>query len=280
MTEMALPQPPYAVDTRAKGWRFELDYEQIEQSDTWDIAAEIPMAQHALLMMWLVAWRQDPCGSLPNDEAIIRAKCKLPPKAWALYRDVLMRGWWLACDGRLYHDTIAVRVLSMTSKRLDDAGRAAARRARKADTLANPASSAPDADAVHGGVTQESRVTPPELTREFDTKHQAPEPEKEKDPPAARVPPWSPPDWIPLTEWSAFVSMRKAKGKRAPFTAEARDGIVAVLAKLDSAGHDVAAALQESVNNGWSGVFAPDGMSSGKSSPPNELTEMFRRGAQ
>ena len=109
---MTDPRPaPYPADTRAKGWRFELEYERIEQSDTWAIAEEVQMAQHALLFMWLAAWRQVPCGSLPADETMIRAKCRIPPKLWAGLRDVLMRGWWLADDGRLYHDTIAERVL-------------------------------------------------------------------------------------------------------------------------------------------------------------------------
>ncbi len=123
---MTEPRPaPYPADTRAKGWRFELDYEQIDQSDTWDLAAELPMCQHALLMMWLVAWRQDPCGSLPADEAVIRAKCKVPLKVWAQCREVLMRGWWLAGDGRLYHDTLTSRVLEMLDYRRKNAERVA-----------------------------------------------------------------------------------------------------------------------------------------------------------
>lgn len=154
---------PYPSETQAKGWRFELDYEQIDQSDTWDLAAEIPMAQPALLMMWLVAWRQKPCGSLPADEAVIRSKCRIPPAVWTRCREVCMRGWWVAEDGRLYHDTIVKRVLAMLDKRASDAQRAANRRARKADS-----------SATHDGITDESRVTRDGPTREFDTKHQAP----------------------------------------------------------------------------------------------------------
>lgn len=122
MTE--LREPPYPADTRAKGWRFELDYEQIDQSDTWPIAGEIAMAQHALLMMWLIAWaKQTPCGSFPNDENIIRAACRIPAPVWAKCRSVLMRGWWPASDGRLYHDTLVKRVLEMIERRGGDASR-------------------------------------------------------------------------------------------------------------------------------------------------------------
>lgn len=158
-----LPQPPYPADTRAKGWRFELDYEKIEQSSTWDLAAEVPMAQHCLLMMWYVAWRQEPCGTFPNDPDVIRAKCKISRDAWEPLKAVLMRGWWLASDGLLYHDTITARVLTMLDKRASDAQRAASRRARIADERGTPR-----------GFTYESRVTHSGVPPEFDTKHHAP----------------------------------------------------------------------------------------------------------
>jgi uncharacterized protein YdaU (DUF1376 family) len=135
---------PYPADTRAKGWRFELDYEKIDQSDTWDLASEIPLSQHCLLMMWLVAWRQEPCGSFPNDEAVIRAKCKIPADTWSSVRQVLMRGWWLADDGRLYHDTIVQRVKEMLAKRRKEADRKAAYRAQVPEEPAGGHMDVPD----------------------------------------------------------------------------------------------------------------------------------------
>lgn len=114
---------PYPADTRAKGWRLELDYERIEQSDTWDLAGEVPMAAHALLMMWYQAWKQVPCGSFPADEAAIRAKCRVPAALWEELKPILMRGWWLADDGRLYHDTVVERVLEMLGYRQKEADR-------------------------------------------------------------------------------------------------------------------------------------------------------------
>lgn len=168
---------PYPADTRAKGWRFELDYEKLDQSDTWGVAAKKgPDVQPWLLMMWLTAWRQEPCGSFTNDEEVIAAKILMPDKTWTKYRAVMMRGWWLAIDGRLYHDTITARVLSMLAKRAGDAERAATRRARKADSAANPPELPP-------GVTRDSTVSPPEVGDEFDTKHQA---VKIKHPPTPR----------------------------------------------------------------------------------------------
>jgi hypothetical protein len=156
--------PPYPADTRAKGWRFELDYEQIDQSDTWPIAAEIPMAQHALLMMWFVAWVQVPCGSFPNDEAVVRAKCRIPASTWAKCRDVLMRGWWAASDGRLYHETLTKRVFEMMARRRSDSDRQAAKRARLSA----------DSGVSHTDVTRDKPVTPPEVTRESSTDNRQP----------------------------------------------------------------------------------------------------------
>ena len=121
----ALRPAPYPPDTRAKGWRFELDYERIDQSDTWALAEEVPMAQHALVFMWLVAWRQVPCGSLPADEVLIRTKCRIPAKLWGGMAEVLLRGWWKADDGRLYHDVLVQRVMEMMERRRKESDRKA-----------------------------------------------------------------------------------------------------------------------------------------------------------
>jgi hypothetical protein len=63
--------------------------------------------------------------------------------------------------------------------------------------------------------------------------------------------------WLDAEAWQAFVDMRKAKGKRAPFTAAARSLVLAKLKRMDELGHDPNEALRESVINGWSGVFVP-----------------------
>jgi hypothetical protein len=78
-----------------------------------------------------------------------------------------------------------------------------------------------------------------------------------KTPLATQGPPFALPDWIPAEQWAAFIAMRNAKGKRAPFTDAARDGVVAELAKLKRDGHNPGDVLTASVVNGWSGVFPP-----------------------
>jgi hypothetical protein len=55
--------------------------------------------------------------------------------------------------------------------------------------------------------------------------------------------------------WAAFEEMRKAKGRRAPFTPLARKRILFELRRMDADGQDVDEVLWTSVTNGWSGVF-------------------------
>lgn len=118
---------PYPADTRAKGWRFEVDMEKVKASDTW-LRAKTGALRGALLLLWSEAWQQTPCGSLPNDDELVALIIDMSPQAFAKSRSVLMRGWWLADDGRLYHDTIAERVLQMLDTRGADRTRQDARR--------------------------------------------------------------------------------------------------------------------------------------------------------
>lgn len=152
---------PYPGDTRAKGWRFEIDMEKVRQSDTWAVAGAL--LRPWLLLTWSMAWEQTPCGSLPNDDELIAARLEMPIKDFQDAKGKLLRGWWLAEDGRLYHDTIVERVLAMLEKRAKDAKRTADSRAKRAG-----------AQAGDDGVTRDKRVTHAGPTGEFDTKHQAP----------------------------------------------------------------------------------------------------------
>jgi hypothetical protein len=142
---------PYPADTRAKGWRLELDHERIRQSDTWAITpAEI---RPWLLMLWMTAWEQTPCGSLPNDDALIAARIGMAPKAFAKCRDKLMRGWTLADDGRQYHAVLTQRVGEMLERRRKDAERKGKQRGIPPASPPNPHGVPRDADVTDGTST-------------------------------------------------------------------------------------------------------------------------------
>jgi hypothetical protein len=109
---------PYPEDTRAKGWRFELDHERIRQSDTW-VLATLELRPW-LLMLWMVAWEQTPCGSLPDDDELISARIGMPLEQFITHKRVLLRKWEKAEDGRLYHPVLVQRALEMIEKRHKD----------------------------------------------------------------------------------------------------------------------------------------------------------------
>lgn len=115
--------PPYPPDTRAKGYRFELDYERILQSDTWALAS---MRQRPLLLMaWFVAWQQTPCGSLPDSDELIAARIGMDTAEFQQNRVILLRGWEKADDGRLYHPVVSEMVLEMLARKTRETQRKA-----------------------------------------------------------------------------------------------------------------------------------------------------------
>jgi hypothetical protein len=244
---------PYPADTLARGWRFEVDMERFKRSDTWKLA-KTGTLRAALLLLWAEAWQESPCGTLPNDDELIALTIDMPAATFAKHRSVLMRGWSLADDGRLYHDLITVRVLAMLEKRASDAQRAAKRRAHLAGSAATP----PE-------VTDASRVTPDGRRSEFDTKHQAPstrtEEEKETKPPRKRRGAAAALQVVPVEDLVAqgvdvqhaadWLAIRKLKDL--PLTATAWDGVKAEAIK---AGLSLPEAIKRAAENGWGGFKA------------------------
>lgn len=149
--------PPYPEDTRAKGWRFELDLEQVMQSDTWALAP--PEARPWLLMLWTTAWQQVPCGSMPADDTLICARLGMPAKTFAKLKAVLLRGWWTADDGRMYHATITQRVVDMLARKDGERKRKADYRAQKEAERKDSASVPRDKHGTDKGLTPESHGT-------------------------------------------------------------------------------------------------------------------------
>lgn len=149
---------PYPADTRAKGWRFEIDTERIRQSDTWALAsAEI---RPWLLMLWMIAWEQTPCGSLPADDELIAARLGMPMETWGKHKRVLMRGWWTADDGRQYHQTLTERALEMMERRRKESDRKALARAKKLSSVPDgPASSPSESDGCPEDVPRDNDWT-------------------------------------------------------------------------------------------------------------------------
>lgn len=125
------PEPPYPSDIRARGFCFDIDWERIEQSDTWTLCP--PLIRPWLLMLWSRSWLSAPAGTWPPDDSIISARIGMEIRQFKAHRDILMRGWYLASDGRLYHPVITELVLSMCEARKKDRERVARYRDRHLD---------------------------------------------------------------------------------------------------------------------------------------------------
>lgn len=147
-----LPAPPYPdkvgnKPNKAGGYVFELDIERMHQSDTWVIADA--RQRPLLLMLWVASWTQVPCGTLPADDALIAARIGLPLPEFKASKDVLMRGWWKASNGRLYHPVITEQVIGVMERKAKGA-------ARQKEWRERHAGGKPDGD---GEVTRYSTAT-------------------------------------------------------------------------------------------------------------------------
>jgi len=112
---------PYPAETKANGWRPEIDLERIHQSRTWLLADR--EARPWLVMLWLESWRSVPCGTFPDDDELIAARIGCKQEFFRGHRDQLMRGWSRHSDGLLYHPYITEQVLAMLGKRANNAER-------------------------------------------------------------------------------------------------------------------------------------------------------------
>ena len=152
-----VPDPPYPITAKAGGFKFELDIERMRQSDTWAIAE--PRQRPFLVMVWIESWAQLPAGSLPDNDAVIAARIGMPPQDFRASKDVLMRGWWKASDGRLYHPTITEQVIDMLSRKNRKAANQAAYRERQRVPGTKGAESTGPEQVDDQGVTGHSPVT-------------------------------------------------------------------------------------------------------------------------
>ena len=92
---------------------------------------------------------------------------------------------------------------------------------------------------------------------------------------------FTPPDWVIVSKWDAWVKIRPAKAR----TPEALSAAIEKLEKWRAAGHDGNAIIANSLANGWQGLFAPDAKRGGGAPTLAERNraageEFLRRGSQ
>ena len=232
-----LPEPPYPADTGVKGWRFQLDHERLFASDTWALApAEM---RPWLLMIWHTCWTQRPAGSFTNDRAVIAAKIGMDPRLFAAHADILLRGFVLHSDGRLYHPVVVEQVLGLLGVKEAERQRKAEYRRKQAEERGSPTNVPRDRRGTDAGI----RTPEPEPE---------PEPEKkEKNPPTPQRGKWVLPAFVNAKAWAEFEQHRRDIKK--PLTDLARTKAANQLKGLSPA--EQQACIDKSIQARWPGLF-------------------------
>lgn len=168
-----LPPPPYPARLNNKpnktgGYAFELNVERMRQSDTWALAEA--SQRGFLFLIWIESWTQEPAGSLPDSEEVIAKRIGLPLDEFRANKDVLMRGWWKASDGRLYHPVIAELVVGVMERKTKNAARQRGFRERQLD-FREKGLRAGVISEFPGEVTRYSGGTTSEVTAESGISH-------------------------------------------------------------------------------------------------------------
>ncbi len=106
--------PPIPEHTNLQSMRwFKMDIMSLLNSDFVHKATHEELG--AAFLLWTKSVHQLPAGSLPNDDVVLARMAGFDPrsKRWKKSRDMILYGWTLRSDGRLYHPTVADTVLGM-----------------------------------------------------------------------------------------------------------------------------------------------------------------------
>lgn len=110
MTE-PLPAPPVPADADLTDFKFmPLEVARLRRSKAWLICKRRPELAFFMLNLWTVSWHERPAGSLEDDDDVLADAAMCSPERWAKVRAEVLRGWFKAADGRLYHPVVAEKV--------------------------------------------------------------------------------------------------------------------------------------------------------------------------
>jgi uncharacterized phage protein (TIGR02220 family) len=107
--------PPYPANTTAGSFALDIEVHRLLNSDTHAVLP--PEVRPWWAYMFIVAWAQTPCGSLPSDIRVLAAKLGCSVQFLEGYRDDLLRHWERRSDGRLYHPILIDKVDSFLKYR-------------------------------------------------------------------------------------------------------------------------------------------------------------------
>lgn len=110
-----LPAPLVSAEVDLHGYSsFMLDVDRLLASEL--VALATPEEGWAAVLLWCRAWKQDPPGSLPDDDRVL-ASFSGAGKRWAKLKQMALRGFVKCSDGRLYHRVLCDEVNAAWKRR-------------------------------------------------------------------------------------------------------------------------------------------------------------------
>jgi hypothetical protein len=214
----------------------------------------------AMVNLWACSWHELPGGSLPAGERELAALSGAG-KLWPEVRDVALRGFEMGEDGRLHHAVIVGLVddalATMAGQQTRTAAATKARMARRAARAAMLV--AGQRDVVRDVPRDVVRDVPRNVVQREREQEQPPYLATQDSPPApkkaAKAKPKAKPElpaFVPPASWAAWKRERKAKLTPGAVVAQLK-----LLAEFHRQGHNIAAVIQRSIDNGWATFYAP-----------------------
>ena len=203
-------------------------------ADTAHLDAQRSGAYLHLLMHY---WRK---GALVNDLALLGEIAKLRGSDAPSIVQALLNDFFSLSDDGLWHQSRADKLREEWQGKKDKAAEKAALAANARWNKDAPSNASSNAQS-----NAQAMLEPCPLSLSLSL----PKEQEQKPTPSAFLLP----EWVDRDAWQGFEEMRKKIRK--PLTNRARDGIIRNLQKLCPAGDNGAAVLDQSTQNGWSGVF-------------------------
>ena len=130
MTTESFPLAPVPAEADLTDFKFmPLEVARLRRSKAWLICKRRPELAFFMLNLWTASWHERPAGSLEDDDDVLADAAMCSPEKWTKVRADVMRGWFKAADGRLYHPVVAEKVMDSWH------GKAVARWSKECDRI-------------------------------------------------------------------------------------------------------------------------------------------------
>lgn len=108
-------EPPVPENADVRGFtEMPMEVMRLLDSETWIMCS--PEERSAAINLWFRAWVQVPAGSLPDNDRVL-AHLSMANERWNDVKEMALRGWEKASDGRLYHTVVCEKVLKLLEVR-------------------------------------------------------------------------------------------------------------------------------------------------------------------